>query len=90
MATETKSGRQVRTPGKYAYCVTGKRKNKGRKLNSTNTTINSSIMNDTMDTEMTDVTTTSMMVNVLHENDASTCYEMNDDAQTTVTAECNG
>ena len=53
MATETKSGLLVKTPGKFATCVTGKHKNhKSRKADST--------LNSTVPAE---ITSTSLMVN---------------------------
>ena len=37
MGTETKSGRVIKTPGKFSACVTGKRKlHKNRKMESEN------------------------------------------------------
>ena len=59
MATETKSGRLVKTPGKFSTCVTGQRKNnKGRKESSlllSNT--------DVTDETIPEITSTSLAVN---------------------------
>ena len=60
MTTETKSGRVVRTPGKYSTCVSGQRKaTKNRKMQS-------DVMGNTFDSSMTqesDITRTSLIVN---------------------------
>ena len=66
--TETKSGRVIRTPGKFSACITGKHKmHKNRK---NNTTLDSLLPNDTMNNFAASVVTnSSLAVNTSQQSD---------------------
>ena len=67
-STETKSGRVIKSPSKFSSCVSGQRQpSKGCKISCTS--------DSTMANETLDVTSTSMYVNVSHNDADDTEFE---------------
>ena len=63
MATETKSGRTIKTPGKFSVCVSGKRKmHKGRK-NEVSSLCDTTLETAFVDDSASNITSSSLLVN---------------------------
>ena len=71
--TETKSGRVVKTPGKFSACVTGKRKSHRKQSDPDMSFFSESeSLNLTASSMALDVTSSSLMVNTSLQTDAET------------------
>ena len=83
MATETKSGRLVKTPEKFSSCVSGK-----RKLNKTRNCHTSPMSSLSVQSSAADLTTSSIIVNTsqdMSEVQGDETFEVTDNTLTTLT-----